>query len=190
MINLKCKNIAWVLPRPKKDSYKGGMPLYAEERLIRLARNILRDRNAKVLSLFCGMCKIGYRVDIRPLVKPKLCCDIHELSRHLKKRKESFDIILADPPYSNKESKDVYGTPKLKYSKWTKEADVFLRPGGLFIIYHKLMMPNPNPKTYDVVKRVFIGIRTNHPPRVATFYHKHCNPFSKSTREKFKLIDI
>jgi len=35
------KNIAWFLPRPKPDHYKGGMPLYAEEWLIQLAKDIL-----------------------------------------------------------------------------------------------------------------------------------------------------
>jgi len=35
------KNIAWFLPRPKPDHYKGGMPLYCEEWLIDLAEDIL-----------------------------------------------------------------------------------------------------------------------------------------------------
>ena len=30
------KNLAWYLPRPKPDYYKGGMPLYAEDWLVQL----------------------------------------------------------------------------------------------------------------------------------------------------------
>lgn len=32
------KNIAWFLPRPKPDKYRDGMPLYAEEWLLDLAK--------------------------------------------------------------------------------------------------------------------------------------------------------
>ena len=35
------KNIAWFLPRPKSDHYKGGMPLHCEEWLIQLSKEIL-----------------------------------------------------------------------------------------------------------------------------------------------------
>ena len=70
------KNIAWFLPRPKPDHYKGGMPLYAEEWLIELAKDILSKKDGaslvvpKILNLFCGMNKIGTRIDINPKVKP------------------------------------------------------------------------------------------------------------------------
>ena len=33
-------------------------------------------------------------------------------------------------------------------------------------------MPNPNPDKFEVVKRVFIGNRTYHLPRVAIFFRK------------------
>ena len=48
------KNIAWFLPRPKPDHYKGGMPLYGEDWLIRLAKGLLKNEDAKILNLFCG----------------------------------------------------------------------------------------------------------------------------------------
>jgi len=47
------KNIAWFLPRPKKDRYKGGMPMYCEKWLIQLAKDILRNNKISVLNLFC-----------------------------------------------------------------------------------------------------------------------------------------
>ena len=161
-------NIAWVLPRPKKDHYKGGMPLYAEEWLIKLANRELGFKG-KLLNLFCGMNKYGFRVDIKPDVKPDLVCDVHELTAY---HNEKYDIIMADPPYSNQEAKEIYNTPKLHYKIWSHEADKLLNIGGLFIIYHKYMMPNPAPEKYRILNRVFIGTRTYHVPRVALIFRK------------------
>lgn len=168
-MSVQDKNIAWFLPRPKKDHYKGGMPLYCEEWLIKLGRSMTRQ-DADILQLFCGMGTIGYRVDIKPEVNPDLVADAHSFVTKIGKRK--FDIILADPPYSTEESKELYGTGKLNYSKWTKEADKVLRKGGLLIVYHKLIPANPNPEKYVVEKRVFIGNRTWHLPRIAVFFRK------------------
>ena len=163
------KNIAWFLPRPKPDHYKGGMPLYCEEWLLELAKDILNNDNPKILSLFSGMSKYGVRVDINPEVKPDYIIDVHKISEHIK---EKFDIVIADPPYSNEESKELYGTGKLNYSVWSKEADKLLSVGGLFIIYHKYVVPNPNPEKYRIEKRVFVGNRVWHLPRVAMYYKK------------------
>lgn len=164
------KNIAWFLPRPKPDHYKGGMPLYAEEWLLDLAKDILKKDNPKILNLFCGMNKQGTRVDIKKEVNPDICCDAHEVSEFFEY--DSFDIVLADPPYSDEESEQLYGTPKINYKNWTNECDLLLKENGLLIVYHKYVMPNPNPEKYEVVKRVFIGTRTYHLPRVAIFFRK------------------
>jgi len=168
------KNLAWTLPRPKPDKYKGGMPLYCEEWLIELAKDILERNTDSILNVFCGMNKYGYRVDLNPEVAPDLVCDIHKLSSFLDIK---FDIIIADPPYSDEETQKLYGAhlPKLNYSKWTKECDKILKPGGLLIVYHKYMVPNPDPEKYKVSKRVFIGTRVWHLPRVATYFKKDKN---------------
>ena len=165
----QAKNMAWFLPRPKPDKYKGGMPLYAEKWCLQLARDILGKQDATVLNLFCGMNSEGFRVDIRPEVKPDLLCDAHELSKHLDR---SFDIIFADPPYSNKEANEIYGTPNLKYKAWTGEATKCLKDGGLLVIYHKHLVANPDPQIYKVVKRVTVLNRVGHPPRVAVYFQK------------------
>lgn len=163
------KNIAWYLPRPKKDKYKGGMPLYAEDWLINLSKDIL-GFEPEVLNVFCGMNKKGLRVDIKTEVKPDIVADVHKLSNVITNKK--FDVILADPPYSTQESKELYNTPKLNYKKWTSECEKLLNPSGLLIIYHKYIVPNPNPTIFKIVKRVFIGNRTWHLPRVAIYFQK------------------
>lgn len=162
------KNLAWFLPRPKKDHYKGGMPLYAEEWLLDLAREILGKEDIAIMSLFCGMCKQGLRVDIKPEVKPHIVADAHDLSMI----QGHIDVILADPPYSTEEARDLYGTPKLNYKKWTAECEKLLKKGGLLIVYHKYVMPNPNPEKFTVVKRVFIGNRAYHLPRAVIYFQK------------------
>lgn len=165
------KNLAWFLPRPKKDRYKGGMPLYCEEWLIQLAKDILQKEKIELLNLFCGMNKYGYRVDIKKEIEPDIVCDAHDLEMAFN-MKPQFDVILADPPYSTEESKELYGTGKLNYKKWTTECDKVLKEGGLLMVYHKYIMPNPNPDKYKVVKRIFIGSRTYHLPRVCMVFQK------------------
>ena len=71
------KNIGWFLPRPKKDHYKGGMPLYCEEWLIELAEDILNNHNPKILNLFCGMNTKGLKIDTKEEVKPDIVGDAH-----------------------------------------------------------------------------------------------------------------
>lgn len=164
------KNIAWMLPRPKPDKYKGGMPLYAEKWCLQLARDVLENQDAEIMNLFCGMNSEGFRVDINPKVNPDLLCDAHKLSQFTDRM---FDVIFADPPYSDEEAKEIYGTPKLKYKLWTSEATKRLRPNGLLIVYHKYLMPNPNPEIYKVEKRVFIANRVYHLPRVAVYFRKN-----------------
>ena len=161
------KNLAWVLPRPKPDHYKGGMPLHCERWLVELARDLLDEPEIDLLTLFAGASLYGLRVDLKAEVNPDIIADAHNLPIT-----KQFDCIIADPPYSDDEAKELYGTGKLSYKKWAAECDRLLKPGGLLVIYHKYMMPNPNPERYRVVKRVFIGTRTYHLPRVVIYFRK------------------
>ena len=138
-----------------------------------LARRLLNKNDySKILNVFCGMNKYGIRVDLNPEVKPDYLGDIHKLSEFLPMDK--YDIIFADPPYSNEETEKLYSKeyPKLNYRKWTGECTKYLADGGLLIVYHKQIPANPNPEVYSVVKRVFIGNRIWHLPRVAIFFQK------------------
>lgn len=178
------KNIAWFLPRPKKDRYKGGMPLYCEEWLIDLAKDIL-GKEPNLLNLFCGMNKHGFKIDIQKATNWDMIADAHSFADELHGilKNPYFNLIIADPPYSTIEAKEIYGTPPLNYKKWTSECDKVLEEGGLLMIYHKYVMPNPNPEKYIVLKRVFIGNRTMHLPRV-------CIVFQKKTNEQQSLTVV
>jgi hypothetical protein len=148
------------------------MPLYAEDWLLDLASDLLGNPRPSILNLFCGTNKQGFRIDLNPEVCPDLLVDAHDFSSYF--NGETFDVVLADPPYSDREAEELYpiGLPKLNYKRWTSEATKVLNGGGLLIVYHKLLMPNPDPNVYTVVKRVFIGNRTLHVPRVAVYFQK------------------
>lgn len=166
---VQSKNLAWMLPRPKPDHYKGGMPLYCEEWLVELAQDLLKKNKLDILNVFCGMNKFGDRVDLNSEVNPTYLLDAHTMSSTIDK---SYDFILADPPYSDEESFELYDMPKLHYKLWTGECDKLLKVGGLLAVYHKYLMPNPFPNRYHVEKRVFVGNRTYHLPRVTVFFQK------------------
>lgn len=99
------------------------------------------DDPSKVLHLCSGSVLTGVRVDIRPERKPDIIADC----RNVPLPDESFDFILADPPYSEEYAKNLYGTGD-DYplpGQIVKEAERLLRPDGLLGIMH-FQVPFPS----------------------------------------------
>ena len=144
--------------------------MHCEEWLLLLAKQIVGYDvpEHEILQPFAGMCRHGIRLDMRRDVNPDIIGDAH----HLPFKDNAFTIVLADPPYSNEEARKLYGTPELHYYLWAKECIRVLKPGGVLILYHKLILPNPDKSKLVLVKRVFIGHRIWHTPRVALFFVK------------------
>lgn len=177
------KNLGWVLPRPGTHKYAGGMPRFCEDWLLELSADILGRQEIDVINLFCGMNKYGLRIDMNPECKPDILCDAHHFTDYTNAK---ADVILADPPYSDAETDMLVANykqhqpgavgmakpPHLNYLKWTAECTKALKPNGILIVYHKYLMPNPNPDIYTIAKRVFIGTRTYHLPRVALLFQR------------------
>lgn len=92
------------------------------------------DDPAAVLHLCSGSVVTGTRVDIRPEMKPDIVADC----RNVPLPDESFDFILADPPYSEEYAAVLYDT-ELDYPRPGQilhEACRLLRPGGKVGLLH------------------------------------------------------
>jgi len=103
----------------------------------------------KVLHLCSGSMVTGVRVDIREERKPDIVADC----RNVPLPDESFDWILADPPYSEEYAKNLYGTEKdyPKPGQILKEAARLLKPGGLYGFLHfQVPMPRKPMKIVNV----------------------------------------
>jgi hypothetical protein len=152
----------WVLPRPRKNKYKGGFPLHFERRLWKLL-----GEPPKVIHPFGGMAEIGERVDINPEVDPDHVGDAHDL--HFI-RDNTYDCVILDPPYDDEQAARLYKTPELHYQKYVSEAVRICKPGGYVCIYHWVMTPRP--AGTRLVRRIVILTRVWHKPRVCCVYQK------------------
>lgn len=164
MNKAKIENLAWVLPRPRKSKYKGGFPLHFEKKVLREI-NINPDEH-NILHPFGGHAEYGIRIDINPKVEPDIIGDAHCLQF----KNDSFDCVILDPPYSDKYSKELYKTGKLKFGQYTAEAIRVLKPGGYLIFYHYLAMPRIDGT--QLIKRIFMETRIWHKLRCIHVYQK------------------
>ena len=90
-----------------------------------------------VLHLCSGSVKIGYTVDIRRSQSPMVVADV----RYLPFPKNTFQWIIADPPYSEEWAKNLYGTEEVypKPLEIMKEMGRLLVPGGrCWLLHHQV----------------------------------------------------
>lgn len=177
------ENLVWILPRPRRDHYKGGFPLGFEEKLLRLYgfdHYKKNDLKKFVIQLFSGMCKYGFKVDINPGLNPDYVGDAHDLPEEWTNK---WEMVICDPPYSDKLSKDLYQTNKIKYLKYISEAVRIAKPGGFIASYHWLMTSRPKGTTLH--RRIFIGTRVWHRSRVCCIFQKKSDEIIKKGLEKY-----
>lgn len=162
-ITEKFKPVTWHLPRPNPTRYKGSVPLHFETKFLNFT-GIVNDK--KLLNMFAGGSKMGYTVDINPLTKPDKVADCHKLPF----ADNSFNNAFLDPPYSDEESKEMYGTGKLKPLQYINEAVRVCKPNGLICCYHVYWTPRPEGCKYMGI--ICIITRVYHKPRVCTIFMK------------------
>lgn len=153
--------ISWTLPRPPASKYPGGFPLFFEENLVKLLG--YPDR---ILQPFGGRATIGVRVDINADLEPDVVADAHKLPFD----DDSFDLVLLDPPYSDREAADIYGTPKLHPADYKREAVRVLRPGGWLVLYTDREPTRPARCNHTL--RIVVVLRPGHTPRIAMVFQK------------------
>lgn len=160
------RNIAWCLPRPRKDKYPGGFPLYFERRLLDLLLSLGAPRDMKILHPFGGRAEYGLRVDVNTNAGPMVLADAHLLPF----LGESFDVVILDPPYSDNHSWQLYKTGQLHFKKYSSEAVRVLKPQGFLVMYHIFSMPRP--PGCRLRARLLVETRVNHLARVVHINQK------------------
>ncbi|MHA1276469.1 MAG: hypothetical protein ACTSQI_04055 [Candidatus Helarchaeota archaeon] len=163
------ENLVWILPRPRPDYYKGGFPLWFEQKLLRLYSYDYKksDLKEKVVHLFGGMAEYGFKIDINPEVTPDYIGDAHKLPAEWSNR---WEFAICDPPYDDTQSEKLYKTGKIVYRKYIAEAVRIIKPSGYVCSYHWAMTPRPEGTIYH--RRIFIGTRIWHKPRVCCIFQK------------------
>lgn len=159
------ETLAWVLPRPNKSKYRGGFPLHFEGKLNKLLN--IDPTKHKILHPFGGQAEFGIKVDINPEVHPDVVGDAHNLNMF---KDDTFDLVILDPPYSDKYSEDLYKTGKVKFGVYTKEAVRVCKAGGYIVFYH--FYAAPTLKGTKFVKRILMETRLWHKARIVHVYQK------------------
>jgi hypothetical protein len=125
----------WLCGPPSAKGQKQKFP----GRFLYNVRRTYPFEGKKVLSMFSGASKIGTTTDFRK----ETGADIVAPYDKIPLRGGSFDMTLADPPYTAgfgfEWSKDMKDLPKPK--KVLKEAARLTKVGGLILILHILVIP-------------------------------------------------
>jgi SAM-dependent methyltransferase len=122
----------WALgPPQQKPSYPGAFP----RGLIQMMRK-KGWWGEKRLWLFSGSYKDpqGTTVDINPAVKPDFVANCEQLPFP----DDSYDFVMLDPPYSEKEALELYNLPYINLPKVMNEAARVCCSGGLVVLLHRL----------------------------------------------------
>jgi len=97
-------------------------------------------------------------MDVNPDLKPDVLGDAHALPF----TDNSFEAVICDPPYSDDESRDLYGTGPVRMREWMREA---VRVSSRFVVtYHVRMLPRP--RGTRLVRVVVILLRPGHTARI------------------------
>ena len=109
---------------PEGGGYPKGFLEWAFETI-----GVKDQQKDKVLHLCSGSLRTGVRVDIRPSTHPDYVADC----RNVPLADESFEFIMADPPYSEQWAENLYqtGSSYPKPYDIVKESCRLLKPGGL-----------------------------------------------------------
>ena len=144
----------WVLG-PSSNGYPGAFP----RGLINKIKSRWWGRSR--LWLFSGSFKDseGTTVDIKPEVYPDHICDCQDLPFP----DDTFDFVMADPPYSEEEADRLYGLPYFNMVKTLNEMARVCEPGGHCLFLHRIF-PQCHPQFNNEFKRLnivgLIGVTT------------------------------
>lgn len=148
------------LPRPATN-YKGCYPKYFEKHIA----EFLGTTN--YVHFFAGTATTGFRVDIKPELKPDLVADVQNVPQL---KDGEFDGGFADPPYTPEFAEKLYNVPYPNFNKWTKELVRVVKKGGRIGIMQNYIVPRPQGCEYEKV--IVILLRIKQYPKIVTIFKK------------------
>lgn len=134
------------------SGYYGGYPAGYLDRILSLfpdCRNILHLFAGKVEKRSAG----EVTFDINHHRNPDVCGDAEELSKHFM-HEPFFDLVLADPPYSESDA-DRYGTIMIRRNVVIAECFRILRPGG-FLVWLDQVFPMHRKAESPLVGSIYV----------------------------------
>ena len=152
-----------------KTNYYGAYPHSYLERIM----SLFPDKK-QVLHLFSGSLSSldfpeSYLLfDINKKVNPNVVGNAENLSNYF--AKNSFNLILADPPYSSEDAEH-YGTPLVNRNKVVKECVRVLKRNG-FLIWLDQVFPMYRKMELKLVGTIGLIRSTNHRVRMVFIYKR------------------
>lgn len=151
-----------------KTPYYGAYPHSYLQRV-----NALFPDRKNVLHLFSGSLdsedvEDAIRFDKRPEMNPDIVGNAEHLSQYF--NGEKFDVIFADPPYSNEDATK-YGTPMVNRNRVVKECVKILKENG-FIVWLDQTYPMYRKDELKLVGTIGLIRSTNHRVRTVFIYQK------------------
>jgi len=136
-------------------------------------------KNKMILHLFSGTIrgngKNEITLDIKSEVMPNIVANALSIDSLFKY--ESFDLILADPPYEDNWKK--YGTDKISIRKVIHKSSKIIKDGG-FLVWLDTIIPQWRKEDGWRLKGLIgLGQSTNHRTRVITILQKGDVPIRK-----------
>lgn len=167
LVNDKKMEGVWYIGRSfKKGTFYGEYPTNYLERIYALFPDC-----ENVLHLFSGIVRDlkGITFDINPDLKPDILGDVREIEKYFEPN--SFDLIIADPPYEKKDF-EKYGVKPFDKRKVIRSLHGILINNG-FLVWLDLMIPPFSNKLYRMYGMIPVTTGTNCRVRVVTIFQKH-----------------
>jgi len=140
--------------RFRKTGYYGEYPTNYLARV----RSLFPDCK-KVLHLFSGIVKDldSITFDCNPKLNPTVSGDVREIEKYFPEN--TFDLIIADPPYEKKDF-EIYGVEPFNKREIVRKCQCVLKNKG-FLVWLDLMVPPFSNKLWDFVGLILVTTGTN-----------------------------